>query len=37
MSKDTALIKEHPLPNCFSPELLMVTAGRIWPKSPAAR
>jgi len=27
MSRDTALIKEHPLPKCFSPELLMISKG----------
>jgi acetylornithine/N-succinyldiaminopimelate aminotransferase len=31
MSKNTAMIKEHPLPNCFSPELLMINRGEgVW-------
>ena len=31
MSANTALIKEHPLPNCFTPELLMISRGEgVW-------
>jgi acetylornithine/N-succinyldiaminopimelate aminotransferase len=31
MSTNTAMIKEHPLPNCFSPELLMISKGEgVW-------
>ena len=38
MSRDTALIKEHPLPNCFSPELLMISKGDgVWLEDAAGR
>jgi len=38
MSKDTALIKEHPLPNCFSPELLMISRGEgVWLEDASGR
>ena len=31
MSANTAMIKEHPLPNCFTPELLMISRGEgVW-------
>ncbi|MCK5008783.1 MAG: aminotransferase class III-fold pyridoxal phosphate-dependent enzyme, partial [Spirochaetales bacterium] len=38
MSRDTALIKEHPLPKCFSPELLMISKGDgVWLEDAAGR
>ena len=38
MSRDTALIKEHPLPKCFSPELLMISKGDgVWLEDSAGR
>jgi acetylornithine/N-succinyldiaminopimelate aminotransferase len=31
MNSNTAMVKEHPLPNCFSPELLMISRGEgVW-------
>jgi acetylornithine/N-succinyldiaminopimelate aminotransferase len=31
MSTNTAIIKEHPLPNCFAPQLLMISKGEgVW-------
>lgn len=38
MSRDTAWIKEHPLPKCFSPELLMISKGDgVWLEDAAGR
>jgi acetylornithine/N-succinyldiaminopimelate aminotransferase len=38
MSRDTALITEHPLPKCFSPELLMISKGDgVWLEDAAGR
>ena len=38
MSSDSAIIKEHPLPNCFSPELLMISRGEgVWLEDAAGR
>jgi acetylornithine/N-succinyldiaminopimelate aminotransferase len=38
MSRDTALIKGHPLPKCFSPELLMISKGDgVWLEDAAGR
>jgi acetylornithine/N-succinyldiaminopimelate aminotransferase len=38
MSRDTALIKEHPLPKCFSPELLMISKGDgVWLEDASGR
>lgn len=38
MSANTALIKEHPLPNCFTPELLMISRGEgVWLEDAAGR
>jgi len=38
MSEDAALIKGHPLPKCFSPELLMISKGDgVWLEDAAGR
>jgi acetylornithine/N-succinyldiaminopimelate aminotransferase len=38
MSTNKALIKEHPLPGCFSPELLMISRGEgVWLEDAAGR
>lgn len=38
MSRDTALIKEHPLPKCYYPELLMISKGDgVWLEDAAGR
>jgi acetylornithine/N-succinyldiaminopimelate aminotransferase len=38
MSTDTALIKGHPLPNCFTPELLMISRGEgVWLEDSTGR
>jgi acetylornithine/N-succinyldiaminopimelate aminotransferase len=38
MSTDTAMIKGHPLPNCFTPELLMISRGEgVWLEDSTGR
>ena len=38
MSNKPALIKDHPLPNCFSPELLMISRGDgVWLEDASGR
>jgi acetylornithine/N-succinyldiaminopimelate aminotransferase len=38
MSKNSALIKEHPLPNCFTPELLLISKGDgVWLEDASGR
>jgi len=38
MSDEPALIKDHPLPNCFSPELLMISRGDgVWLEDASGR
>jgi acetylornithine/N-succinyldiaminopimelate aminotransferase len=38
MSSDSALIKDHPLPRCFSPELLLISKGDgVWLEDASGR
>jgi acetylornithine/N-succinyldiaminopimelate aminotransferase len=38
MNTNTAMIREHPLPNCFTPQLLMISRGEgVWLEDAAGR